>query len=327
MYKKKRAVISVVALLFCVVFCGGLFKPSEMALNTETNKVYKNELVEYFLIRTKANPDGCVLLYSNSYYAFLGKLRAKVDGYGQMYLGTLTSNTMETLYCDANNNDGVRAEIDDLQVGNTVKVYGQMKYNGLNGKWTLNVDRIEKSSDTSVPENAYSTKDGIMLEQDKMLSRELNGGKIVFQIPADWESVEKDLIKTKLGTMEGYQYCLNEIKNQSVQPESLFVCYFNNEKQLLRSGDKNETELIERAIVKNILKEDPGAASLRKKTYYGAEYHYYQSAYKTELGQNYHAEFVFQPIGTEGFVVYLYVYREKAHLDECLITMRLAEVQ
>ena len=324
MFRKKTAV-SVMALLLCVLLCGSIFKQSEMALNVEKSIVYQNDTMETFLIRSKSNSNMALKTYHNSYYVFLGILRAKMTGNKKIYLGSLTSYTTDTLYCVAANDD-VQAQIADLMVGNTVKAYGKMTYE-LNGTWTLTVDKIEKSSDTSVVSTAYSTVSGMTIDQQKMISRELGKGKVKYWIPADWESVEKDLIKTKLGTMEGYQYCLNEIKNQSVQPESLFVCYFDNEKQLLRSGDKNETELIERAIVKNILKEDPGAASLRKTTYYGAEYHYYQSAYKTELGQNYHAEFVFQPIGTEGFVVYLYVYREKAHLDECLITMRLTEVQ
>ena len=136
-----------------------------------------------------------------------------------------------------------------------------------------------------------------------------------------------NIVLSGLGTMEGYQYCLNEIDSQSVQPESLFVCYFENDKHLLRTSDKSETDLIERAIVKNILKKDPGASLTKKQTYYGTGYHYFQDAYRTALGQNYHAEFVFQPDGTRGMVVYLYVYREKAHLDQVMLTMRLLTVQ
>ena len=322
MYGKKKIALCMV-LLLCLTFCGALFKPKEMALGVDQNIVYRNELAETFLIRSKASADTALERYHDSYYVFLGILRAKMVGDRTVYLGSLTSFTTDTLICDTSNED-VREAVANLQVGNTVKIYGKMSY-GIDGKWSMKVDKIEKAVDTSAASTAYSTKSGTTLDQEKMVSRELNGGKVKFWIPAEWENVENDLIQTKLGTMEGYQYCLNEINNQSVQPESFFICYFDNEKQLLRSGDKKETERIERAIVKNILKEDPGSASLKKTSYYGANYHYYQSSYKTALGQNYHAEFVFQPVGTKGFVVYLYVYREKAHLDECMITMRILE--
>lgn len=323
MYRKRKTILCIlVAALLCFALCGSMFKPAEMTLGVDKNIVYRNELLETFLVKSKANADYAVKQYQGSYCVFLSVIRSKSDDNKNAYLGSLTSNTNDMLYSVVSNS-GVKEELAGLGVGNIVKAYGKMSF-GL-GKWTLTIDKIEKSSDMTMSSTAYSTKNGVTLDQGKMVERRLNGGKVKFWIPADWEGVERDLIETKLGTMEGYQYCLNEIQNQSVQPESLFICYFNNEKQLLRSGDKKETERIERAIVKNILKSDPGSASLKKKTYYGAEYHYYQSAYKTALGQNYHAEFVFQPVGTEGFVVYLYVYRDKAHLDECMITMRLLE--
>ena len=56
-----------------------------------------------------------------------------------------------------------------------------------------------------------------------------------------------------------------------------------------------------------------------------AEYHYYQEEYTSEGGQSYRAEFIFQPDGTNGFIVYLYVYLEKDHLDDVMIFLRMVE--
>ena len=199
MFRKKTAV-SVMALLLCVLLCGSIFKQSEMALNVEKSIVYQNDTMETFLIRSKSNSNMALKTYHNSYYVFLGILRAKMTGNKKIYLGSLTSYTTDTLYCVAANDD-VQAQIADLMVGNTVKAYGKMTYE-LNGTWTLTVDKIEKSSDTSVVSTAYSTVSGMTIDQQKMISRELGKGKVKYWIPADWESVEKDLIKTKLGTME-----------------------------------------------------------------------------------------------------------------------------
>lgn len=324
MFRSRKLMVCMTMLLAFLVMSGSMFQPAEMALNVDEHMVYQNENIEYFLIRIKASREYAKEHYLNGGFLFYGMIRAKDNDNDFLYLGSTTTNTTDTLYCTVSGD--AKKELTDLRTGNVVKVYGRLSVSLVDAdKWTMKVDRIEKTADDKVSPTAFSLKDGTTFDQEKMAKRELKKGRIRFWVPSDWEAVEKDLIKTNLGTMEGYQYCLNEIREQSVQPESLFVCYFDSEKHLLKSGDKKETELVERAIVKNILKSDPGAASLKKVTYYGATYHYYQCAYKTLLGQNYHAEFIFQPVGTEGFVVYLYVYREKAHLDGVMTVMRLLE--
>ncbi len=318
----RKIILSLVILLSVITLSGSIIKIPEMTLGVDKNIVYQNESAETFLIRSVSNADNAKKVYHNAYYVFYGTIRAKLSD-KKFYIGSVSTNTKDTLYCVTSDSE-VKKAVADLYVGNTVKVYGKMAC-GLDGKWTMTVHKMEKSDEDSVSSTAYSVLDGTTLDKVKMISRELNGGKVKFWISEKWEGVEKNLVKDGLGSMEGYQYCLNEIDQQSVQPESFFVCYFSNDKHLLRSGDKKETEGIERAIVKNILKADPGSANLQKSTYYGTTYHYYQSAYKSLLGQNYHAEFVFQPDGTDGFIVYLYIYREKKHQGECMITMRLLE--
>lgn len=322
--RKPMAVFFVIML--CLFMTASMFKTTEMALDTDQNVIYQNEDLEYFMIRRIAGADAAKSTYQNGYYVFLGTVRSKDGDNKKISLGKLRDTSMDVLDCSTSKKE-VMQSLSDIYVGNTVKVYGKLTLGILDGKWELVVDKIEKTEEEKLSRTAYSSRNGMNMDTEDMLQRSLNSGRAKYLIPKDWAGVEKNIVLSGLGTMEGYQYCLNEIDSQSVQPESLFVCYFENDKHLLRTSDKSETDLIERAIVKNILKKDPGASLTKKQTYYGTGYHYYQDAYRTALGQNYHAEFVFQPDGTRGMVVYLYVYREKAHLDQVMLTMRLLTVQ
>lgn len=325
MKKTHRVFSSVLAVAMCLLMTASMFKTTEMTMDTTKNIIYQNESMEYFLIRRKSSPDSAKSLYQNGYFLFLGTIRSKNSDNKKITLGKISDTSLDTLSCRASDLEVIRA-LSELSVGNTVKVYGKLTVGILDGEWELALDKVEKTTETEVSRTAYSTISGTTFDTEAMIKKSLSGGHVNYLIPKDWQAVEKNLVLSGLGTMEGYQYCLNEIGNQSVHPESLFVCYFENDKHLLRSNDKSQTDLIERAIVKNILKKDPGTALTKRQTYYGTDYHYYQDAYNSALGQNYHAEFVFVPDGTKGMVVYLYVYREKKHLDQIMMTMRLLTV-
>lgn len=316
-------------LLLCLLFISFLMTAwslngKEMALDTEKTIVYKNESAENFLIMIYSNKEVAKKRYQDQYFMLHGMVRSKESSNKQLKLATITNHTKETLTCNTSKAE-VLQSVSELRVGDKVKVYGKLSLGLLNGKWTMSVDKIEKTAEEKVSRTAYSVISGKTVDTEDLQQRSLNQDKIHFYIPKDWVSVEKNLIDSGLGTMEGYQYRLNEIARQSVQPESLFICYFDSDKLLLRSSDKSSTEAIERAIVNNILRGDPGKPEKKKTTSYGTEYHYYQEAYKTALGQNYHAEFIFQPDGTDGFIVYLYVYLEKSHLDDVMLMLRLVE--
>ena len=324
-YKRKIAAVLALVCAMGMILGGSIFKTPEMTLDTEKQIVYQGESLENLLIRKGSNPASAEAAYLNRYIMLEGKIRVKSSDNKQLRLGALTEYVSDILECNTSDISLINV-ISGLTIGDTVRVCGKITKNLLDGKWSMTPDRIMKTDKVGDLKDVFMTADGTDYDAAAMISRSLNDGKISFRIPGSWSSVEKNLVETGLGSMEGYQYCLNEINEQSVQPESFFICYFDNDKHLLKSSDKESTELIERAIVKNILKQDLGAAQLKKKTIYGANYHYYQGAYKTAFGQNYHAEFVFQPVGTQGFVVYLYIFREKLHLNDIMITMRLLEI-
>lgn len=109
-----------------------------------------------------------------------------------------------------------------------------------------------------------------------------------------------------------------------------FVCYFDNE-EYVDLNDRDSTALIEKAIIANILKEDP--AKLRKRfplktidSYYGTRYTYYRDKYTDSLNDGYNVEFAFQQDGKKGIIVYLYVYKNPDHIDSVMLTMRMLTV-
>ena len=304
----------------------------EMALDTEKNVVYQNESAEVFLIKAKASKDKAKELYHKQNFVIFGKVKSRDTSKKQFQLGIvrdrISNDTLTCKWSAATVTDAVA----ELRGGDVVKVYGELSLGALNGKWTMSVDKVEKTFATTISDTAFSALSGRTIDEAECETRTLNDGKIKFYVPKEWKSVEKNIIDNNLGTMEGYQYRLNEIDQHSIKPESLFVCYFSNEQKLLRTSDKGRTEAIEQEIIKNICPEKDLLGNVKtpkrtqkKKTYYDAEYHYYQEEFKSEGGQSYRAEFIFQPDGTNGFIVYLYVYLEKDHLDDVMLFLRMVE--
>ncbi len=329
--RKKTCLLLAILLLASFVFSGAIFQTPEMTMDTEINPIYRNESVEYFLLRQKTASDVVKKEYLNQYFVMLGKVKGRNADGKQLKLGMILNNSSETLTCNAGN-DEIAEAIKGLLLGDYVKVYGKMTMGVFDGKWTMTVDKVEKTFDKTISRTAYSALSGRTVDTEEMETRTLNNGAIKYYLPSGWSGVEKNLRTEKLGDLEGYQYRLNEIDKQSVTPESLFVCYFDNDEMLLRSSDKTRTEAIEQAIVKNILGEKnilgieaTPKRKLKKTTSYGAEYHYFQEGYSSELGPNYHAEFIFQPDGNKGFVIYLYVYQKKSHIDDVMLLLRTLE--
>ena len=306
----------------------------EMALDTEKNQVYQNESAEVFLIKAKASPDKAKEIYHKKNFVLYGKVKGRDTSKNQLKLGIVKDRiSNDTLTCKWSKSAlTVTDAVAELRNGDVVKVYGELSVGMLDGKWSMSVDKIEKTFATSASDSAYSTLSGRTIDMAECETRTLNQGEIKFYVPKEWKSVEKNIVDNNLGTMEGYQYRLNEIDQHSTVPESLFVCYFDNTSKLFNTGDKGRTEEIEQEIVKNICPEKAGIDSLKtpkrkqkKNTYYGAEYHYYQEGFISKGDQAYRAEFIFQPDGTNGFIVYLYVYLEKDHLDDVMIFLRTVE--
>ena len=330
MKQKRRIMVLILLILASALLSGWVWNKKETVMDVDQIFVYQNESVEYFLIRETTNSSNMKEKYQNQYFMLYGKIKSKASDNSQIKLGMTSVNSSDALVCETSDED-VIASIADLRTGDTVKVYGKLTVGVLNGKWTMTIHKIEKTYDKSVSKDAYSVLSGKTMVKDKMEKRVLDDGGITYYIPSTWKTVEKDLYhaekaEDKLATMECYQYRLNEIDRQAVEPESLFVCYFDNENLLLRKSEKGNTEQIEKTILDNILR-NPEKKIIKKAAPYGPIYHYYHEAY-TNNGPTYHAEFIFQPVDTKGFIIYIYIYKNKPqHLDEIMMMLRMVEIQ
>ena len=330
MKQKRRIMVLVMLILTSTFLCGWVWNNKETVMDVDKVFVYRNEPVEYFLLRVAGKGSNVKEEYQNQYFMMYGKIKSKAKNNSQVKLGMTTAKSSDTLLCETSDED-VISSISELRTGDTVKVYGKLTVGLLDGKWTMTIHKIEKTYEKSVSRSAYSVISGKTVDKEKIEKRVLNDGKVTYYIPTSWKTVEKDLYhadkaEDKLATMECYQYRLNEIDRQAVEPESLFVCYFDNDTLLLRKSDKSRTEQIEKTILDNILK-NPEKKIIKKTASYGATYHYYNEAY-TNNGPTYHAEFIFQPVNTEGFVIYIYICKNKPqHLDEIMTMLRMVEVE
>lgn len=148
---------------------------------------------------------------------------------------------------------------------------------------------------------------------------------ITFRLPSEWKKVESSL-DSKGDHIYGYQYSLNRL-NKETKPESLYVFYFDYNKNLTDKSRFDEKAKIEAAIVKNILglKEVGKCPESIIKSSYGPEYHYYDDVYKSGESK-YHLEFVFRGNSKKGLLVYMYIYHLPNRADEIAYLMRTTEI-
>lgn len=317
-------------LLLAILLCGFGFNASEMIMDTEQNVIYQNFSIDEVLKDFELDKGLAKAQYNNSRIVICGTVSEITKNYKAVIISAVNGNQEETIKCSFSDKDLI-AYARMLSEGDLVKVYGKFSVSIIGGNLNIDVSKINKTVENTTIDTCYSLLNGKTIDRESLSVRTLADNKITYYLPNDWSTVEYSIIENDLGVIEGYQYRLNEIsQSAAVQPESFFVCYFDN-KLLKLSGDKSKTDLIERSIIANILNKK--AESLAKfpakkvDTYYGAKYQYYQDAYRDNLGQGYHVEFAFQKVQTDGILVYLYVYHDANHLDDIMFLMRLLEVQ
>lgn len=167
--------------------------------------------------------------------------------------------------------------------------------------------------------------------------KSIAGGKMKYSVPSEFDKVE-----TPIENIAGNQYKLNEIPNQfKTNAENLFVYYFSNEKYLRNLNDRNQREIIEMAIIKNILpgeKVDNFLSRLefptktQTATYRTASgkiekkvFDYFPTVFTDSSGKKHNVEFVFTQNGEDGIGCILYVFTESVHKEDILYVMRTIE--
>ncbi len=327
MFKRKELFFIEIMITASLLLSGSMFKSAEVELDPGKRIVYQSVTADKLIVSYNGNKKSAKEQYEDNYFAVYGKIgEIKKNNKEISLLGTDISGNSK-IVCDTSK-ETIKSVVGSLNSGDLVKAYGQIDSTFISGQVRIEVDRIEKVNAISKSESEYGLASGLSVDKEYLMKKALNKGKIQFFIPPEWTNVETDISAAGNGYIDGYQYRLNELSKTTV-PESFFVCYFDN--SLLASpNDKDSTELIEKAIIANILKQDPAKLNnkfpLKKiKSYYGPEYTYYQDSYQ-DSNDGYRVEFVFQPVEKDGVIVYLYVYQNQEHSDNIMLTMRLLEI-
>lgn len=325
---KKKGIAILWILIFTMIVCG--FKKKSITLDTESRILYQNCSVAKIVSDIERDREEAKKLYDDCYYVILGKITEIAKNNKAVVISDVSDVAQKTIKCSAS--DKVVTEtIKNLKVGDIVKVYGKTKMDIWNKHISVDASQITKAETVDISETVYSFIDEKMFDISKMDIRDLDDGKVKYYVPSNWTQIEKGIVKSDLGSMEGYQYTLNEMPGDlAVEPESFFVCYFDSKVKLKDRSQVGETKEIRKAIVGNILKSDGEKIKnndLKKvKSHYGVEYYYYDGTYEDKEGKGHYVEFVFQDVGYDGMVVYLYVYKQENHIDDILGVMRCLTV-
>lgn len=303
------------------------FSDSSVVMDTEKNIVYKAVDADK-VITDVQNEKGN--LYDDQFFVVYGKASSVDTKKGKEFVIKPFMGSGEEIEAEVDD-DSVRESVKGLKEDEIIKAYGEVSISFFSDDVSLEVHKVEKvkkQEADSVPSDLYCTKNGISIKKSELVERNLNNDKIHFYIPAQWSSVEHSIIEEELGKLEGYQYRLNNIKKTDAYSESLFVCYCDN--TIAELNDRKDPELIEKAILRDIWgKDDLEKYPLREiKTYYGPLYKYYRKLYEPlELGKKYNVEVIFQECN-DGFLIYLYVYKDKHsyYLDNIMLLLRLTQL-
>lgn len=327
--RKKRIAIIIMALCLCLFLCGaGLFNTTKVLIDTENNCVYDYCTADEIIAAFTANSKAAKEKYQGQPVYISGRVVSVGDeGKNIMLTGSATSTLTIECSCDKS----LRTAAMQYKGGDRIALYGRIIVSLLNGNVYLKVDKITGVPDSATSLDMYYLLDGTPFDKRNATKVTLNNGGVEYYIPSTWanKEIQRSIQDEKLGAMEGYQYVLNNLNPSDTTPESLFVCYFDNKTHLAYTDDADETTLIEKAIVENILGSVGIFPSKKVTTYYGSEYAYYLGVYKSiwEAGKGYRAEFVFQPDGEDGIVVILYLYRDAKHLSDIMFLTRFLEVR
>ncbi|MBQ9141767.1 MAG: hypothetical protein IJX63_08245 [Lachnospiraceae bacterium] len=324
----KRRMAVILALCACLTLCGaGWFDSTKVAIDTVNSPVYQyysaDDIVAVFDISEKIATEK----YDDMYVLLSGKVRSFGKDNKNMVIFS-TESPERDIVCTYDKS--LRTAASAYKIGEKVAVYGQIKVGVFDKEISIEVDKIVKVPDAVTSTNTYYLLDGSTFHKADAQKVTLNDGGVEYYIPTHWEGIQHDIVVEGLGSMEGYQYVLNQMPGSTdAVPESLFVCYFDNEQQLDKSSPFGETQQIEKAIVENILGSAGKLPTKTVTTYYGSKYDYYVDSYRTtfEAGVGYHTEFVFQADGKDGIVVILYVYKEAKHLSDIMFLMRFLEIK
>lgn len=329
MNKRGKHTLVGILLAAALMLCGAGWYINIVMLDDAAHVMYENCTVDAIAQDYSTDKSGFYDRYHGSYLVVWGNVTSIASDGKSVTLVALDGNDKRTVTCKTSDVK-LADEAKGLTVGSAVRIFGKVSVNWFTKDVTLTMAKLETASGSAYSENLYSGISGTDYDLDNMPLVTLTGAGVTYQIPQSWTTVEKTLENTML---EGYQYCLNEINRATAKAESLFVFFFDYEKGLKRLSDRTNPQEVQVAIINNILKKDPGTslefARTNFDTYYGATYNYYGDTYTNpETRITYRVEFVFESMGSEGMMVYLYVVNnenELRHIDDVMMVLKTVE--
>ena len=307
-----------------VLLCGFSLNKKSVDIDTEKNKVYQYTTVDKIEGAFKEDKKAAAIRFEDSYLLLLGTVDGVYDNGKRISI--TGSSKKYTIDCPCAKE--IRDQVSRLSVGSKMAFYGRFSVDPIDKEHHFTVEKYIDIPKNAVPEDTFFLSDGTAYNYTDSVKKELGGGRVSFRIPEGLKDVEVDIKESGLGSIEGYEYILNETGNtKKGDPEYLFVCYFDK-KLLKESSDIKRAADVEKAIVENIEGEAGRFPTLKKKTYYGAQYTYYRGVYKESIldpGKGYHTEYIFQEDGDNGIAVLIYVYTTPNHLSDVIFTARFLE--
>ena len=318
---KKAVFVCLIMVCMSAILCGA---KTAVELDTQSHVVYESIGTDKIFKDFSNDDKAAKSTYDDNYYLLYGKVLSKSKNSKEITVGAIDGKSSNKITCKFSNKDDIKF-VSSLSVGTSVRVYGKLTVGLKNALILKEIKGISKVNSGNVSDGSFSVLGGRSIKKSSMKKTVIEGTNIIFSVPSEWQKVEHDIKKEKLGSMSGYQYRLNEIENKDVYAESLFVCYFDKATGVDKN-DRGDNKLIEEAILRDILGKD----NLKKfplkteNTYYGAKYKYYRDSFKKDTGEKYQVETVFQEKG-DGIIVFFYVYKEPKHVGDIMTVMRLLE--
>ncbi len=209
-----------------------------------------------------------------------------------------------------------------LKAGEGVTVYGKLKFDKKDSRVWISADHLNK--DAMKLKKDHYIYGGKSYKDSNSVSVSMVDDRITYKIPYTWtytEVAEEDYAKifndTIFSDKVGKCYYINGL-NGSKTPEVFCIFYFNNNKFLEKSGDRDKTYDIEKSIINNICPKEkfrlyelatwdfPTEQSTSSK---GLKFDHYVANY-----DNYRAEFAFTRVKGKdnndngGLVVAIHLY-------------------
>lgn len=318
-----QRILSVLLLLVTVTaLCGFAFAGSNIAADTETYHVYKYVTADDLLTLYSANRANAKSRYADQYLLISGRFENSTkDSFNIM------NSSNVSLRCDIPKNTYI--DLSQYRFNESiVAVYGKCTFVPISDEIRIVAERVILQPRV-ISSDTYFTIDGSSFDRSAASEQTLADGRVRYYIPPAWHKIETRINtggEDSLGNIDGYQYQLNLLPGGSAEPESLFVCYFDK-KHLSNVDQIRLTNKVEKAIIDNISGHSSSFNFSRRNTYYGRKYDRYFGKYNDELdaGKGYRVEYIFEPDGDRGMVMYLYLYRETRHLSDVMFTMRFLE--